>query len=152
MAVPAGNGDNQATSWTKLGNLVQTYYRYPSFAANVPTGTAQVFEFGGGAMAINTPSKSRLIISAMFYAEANCGVCNIIRGGRIKIKVDGVSTLVFSIEVMPNGVEQTTLSNYFFDVLGGNHTITWELDLINNSYPVTYASISNVTVMVLPID
>jgi len=154
--VPTSNGDNQATSWTKLGNLLQTYYRYPQYTANVPTGDPFIFEFGGGSMAITTSGKSRLIISAMFTAYADCGICSTIRFGDIRLKVDGISTDVFRIEVAPNGVQQTSLSNYFIDVQGGNHTLEWELKVPDTSigfvYPVTSARISNVTVMVLPVD
>ena len=154
--VPTSNGDNLATSWTKLGNLLQTYYRYTSYAANIPTGDANVFEFGGGSMAINATGKSRLIISAMFTAYAACGICTEIRYSDIRLKVDGVPIEVFRIEVSPNGVQQVSLSNYFFDVAPGNHSLVWELKkpIINVgfNYPVTSAFIKNVTVMVLPID
>jgi len=150
--VPTSNGENQASSWTKLGNLLQTYYRYPQYQANVVTGDPFVFEFGGGSMPINTVGKSRLIISAMFTAYADCGICNTNRSGDIKLKIDGVSTKVFTIRVSPNGVQQTSLSNYFFDIQGGNHTIEWELQTSNSGSNVTSAFISNVTVMVLPVD
>ena len=103
-------------------------------------------------MPINTVGKSRLIISAMFTAYADCGICNTIRSGDIKLKIDGVSTKVFTIRVSPNGVQQTSLSNYFFDIQGGNHTIEWELQTSNSGSNVTSAFISNVTVMVLPVD
>jgi len=150
--VPTSNGENQAASWTKLGNLMQTYYRYPQYPANVPTGDPFIFEFGGGSMPINTVGKSRLIISAMFTAYADCGICNTIRSSDIKLKIDGVSTKVLTIRVSPNGVQQLSLSNYFFDIQGGNHTIEWELQTSNLGSNVTSAYISNVTVMVLPID
>ena len=105
-------------------------------------------------MDINASGKSRMIISAMFTAYADCGICTVIRWCDIRLKVDGVSTKVFTIDVAPNGVQQTTLSNYFFDVAPGNHTLVWEVWLPNNfnGYPVTGTQISNVTVMVLPID
>jgi hypothetical protein len=150
--VPTSNGDNLAASWTKLGNLLQSYYRYPQYQADVPTGDPFIFEFGGGSMPINTVGKSRLIISAMFTAYADCGICNTNRSGDIKLKIDGVSTKVFTIRVSPNGVQQLSLSNYFFDIQGGNHTIEWELQTSNSGSNVTSAFISNVTVMVLPID
>jgi len=152
--VTTSNGDNHAASWTKLGNLLQTYYRYPKYTANIPTADPNVFEFGGGSMDINASGKSRMIISAMFTAYADCGICTVIRWCDIRLKVDGVSTKVFTIDVAPNGVQQTTLSNYFFDVAPGNHTLVWEVWLPNNfnGYPVTGTQISNVTVMVLPID
>lgn len=51
----------------------------------------------------------------------------------------------------PNGVQQITLSNYFYDVQGGNHTLEWEFRG-DNFNPVTSAYIRNVTVMVLPVD
>lgn len=92
--VPTSKGDNFAASWTKLGNLLQTYYRYPQYQANVVTGEPKVFEFGGGSMAITTTGKSRLIISAMFTAFADCGICSNIRYGDIRLKINGVSTNV----------------------------------------------------------
>lgn len=149
--VPTSKGDNFAASWTKLGNLLQTYYRYPQYPANVVTGDPKVFEFGGGSMAITTTGKSRLIISAMFTAFADCGICTGIRYGDIRLKVNGVSTDVIKLLVSANGVQQITLSNYFYDVQGGNHTLEWEYREDNN-YSVSSAYIRNVTVMVLPID
>jgi len=150
--VAASNGENQATSWTKLGNLLQSYYRYPSYSSNVATGNPLIKEFDGGAMAITTSSKSRLIISAMFIAYGSCGICTDPRYGKIKLNINGNSQEVFLVIVPPNGVQYITLSNYFYDIPGGNHNLKWELDLSNTFQPMSSAYISNVTVMVLPID
>lgn len=151
--VLTSNGSASAPGWTKIGNILQTYYNYAIREANVPTGNPFVFEFAGGPMLINTTGNSRLIISANFIGEGDCGICSNTRLGTIKMKVNGVSSTVILLRVPPNQSTNNALSNYFYDVPGGNHTLSWELELCNGCIgPVTRAYISNLTVMVLPKD
>jgi len=127
--VMQSNGGAGAAQWATIASVLPSYYVY-----NGVLGGAYVDVTGPGEYAmynesinLTVPGNSRLIISASYVQYTFCPLIGGCKGvARCYFKVDGASTENQSVIVQSGGgYASGSLSNFFYDVAPGAHTITF---------------------------
>ncbi len=120
------NGPGSSAQWASIGTILPSYYLYNSmYGPNYTLVNASAeFQLANSTISITVPSNSRLIISANYAVYTNC--INCFGSGRFYFKLDGNSTEVNPV-VLQTGVGYCSgsLSNYFYDVGPGSHSIVF---------------------------
>jgi hypothetical protein len=148
--VAISNGANASTSWATLGSLVKTFYQTGGGTWITTSNTKQ--DVPGSVFTINVPVKSRLIITGNFVGFGNSCLCGD-SVGNLWLDVDGASSAFLGyLSSGANSRGQTCLSNIFWDVNPGTHTIKFTTATNYGFGNVEYMHCTYATIMALPID
>lgn len=157
------NGSGAASSWITAGNLMKTSYATSGGTMSV-TSTSWVevpLNQPSNAITMNVDVRSRLIISAHFMAwgpfcPVGCGD----GGADITIEVDGSLVIasydggITSLVAGGNSNGAANISNYFYDVNPGSHSIKFKTKRRSNraTNNLEFFECTEATVIALPID
>ena len=128
MVLTSG-GNAGPSSWQNLGTVLPSFYLFNSVDGpnRADVNSNAEFTLPNSTFTFSVPVTSRLIISASYLTYGVClpiGSCGTL--GEFYFKVDGNSTETQRVSVMGGyGESSGTLSNYFYDVTAGSHTIVF---------------------------
>ena len=146
------NQANGAAQWASVASTLPSYYVYNSVlgGAYVDVPGAGEYAMYNAAITLNVPGNSRLIISANFCHYTFCPVVGSCAGvGRYYFKMDGNSTESQAVIIQGGGgYTSGSISNYFYDVGAGSHTIQFYTRPENGSTHY-WAYLGSATIIVL---